>query len=99
LRFQEGSVLCTGHERPMTTYTFRIEVEPDEDAWHAYCPALERFGAATWGATREEALQNIREVIELVISDLVEAGEHMRCRSEVQRERHREPRSGVAIQK
>lgn len=58
----------TGH--PMTTYTFRIEVEPDEDAWHAYCPALVQYGGATWGETREEALENIRQVVEMVVADL-----------------------------
>lgn len=62
---------------PMTTYTFRIEVEPDEDAWHAYCPALVKYGGATWGETREDALQNIRQVIEMVVADLLEAGEHL----------------------
>jgi predicted RNase H-like HicB family nuclease len=58
----------------MTTYPFHIEVEPDEDAWHAYCPALEKHGAATWGETRDEALENIRQVIEMVVTDLAETG-------------------------
>ena len=36
----------------MKTYTFKVVVEPDEDAlgnpaWHAYCLALESVGAAT----------------------------------------------------
>jgi hypothetical protein len=39
-------------EEHLTTYTFRIVVEPDEDRWRAYCPEL-----ATWGYTNEEALQ------------------------------------------
>ena len=59
----------------MTTDPFRIEVEPDEDVWHAFCPALEKHGAATWGETRDEALENIRQVIELVVADLLETGE------------------------
>lgn len=57
-----------------TADPFRIEVEPDEDAWHAYCPALVKYGGATWGKTREEALRNIRQVVEMVITDLAEAG-------------------------
>lgn len=57
----------------MMTEPFRIEIEPDEDAWHACAPALIKFGAATWGKTREEALQNIRQVIEMVVADLREA--------------------------
>lgn len=54
----------------MTTHTFHIGVEPDEDAWYACCPALIRYGGATWGETREEALLNIRHVIEMVVADL-----------------------------
>jgi predicted RNase H-like HicB family nuclease len=58
----------------VTTYTFRVVVEPDEDRWRAYCPALEEQGAATWGHTREEALQHIREVLEMIVGELVEEG-------------------------
>jgi predicted RNase H-like HicB family nuclease len=58
----------------VTTYTFRIVVEPDEDRWRAYCPALEEQGAATWGHTREEALQHIREVLEMIVAELLDEG-------------------------
>ena len=58
----------------MTTYTFKVVVEPDEDRWRAYCPALEEQGAATWGYTREAALQHIREVLEMIVAELVEEG-------------------------
>jgi predicted RNase H-like HicB family nuclease len=58
----------------VTTYTFRIVVEPDEDRWRAYCPALEEEGAATWGHTREEALQHIREVLEMIVAELLDEG-------------------------
>ena len=38
----------------MKTYSFKVVVEPDEDAqghsaWYAYCPALESVGGATSG--------------------------------------------------
>ena len=56
----------------MKTYVFRVVVQPDEDRWAAYCPALEKYAAATWGYTREEALKNIQEVVELVLQELVE---------------------------
>ena len=59
----------------MKTHVFRVVLEPDEDRWFAYCPLLEEKGGATWGYTREEALRNIREVIELTIQGLVEHGE------------------------
>lgn len=58
----------------MTTYTFKIVVEPDEDRWRAYQPELETQGAATWGYTRAEALQNIREVLGMIVAELVEEG-------------------------
>lgn len=59
----------------MKTYTFNVVVEPDEDRWHAYCPALIRQGGAAWGNTEQEALKNIREVVQMVVESLIEHGE------------------------
>ncbi len=56
----------------MKTYIFRVVVEPDEDRWVACCPALEKYAAATWGYTREEALENIRDVEHMVLRELLE---------------------------
>ena len=56
----------------MKTYMFRVVVEPDEERWLAYCSALEKYAAATWGNTREEALHHIQEVIQMVLQELVE---------------------------
>ncbi|PKB68146.1 MAG: hypothetical protein BZY81_03040 [SAR202 cluster bacterium Io17-Chloro-G4] len=56
----------------MKTYMFRVVVEPDEDRWLVSCPALEKYSATTWGNTREEALQHIQEVIQMVLQELVE---------------------------
>lgn len=70
----------------MATYTFRVVVEPDEDVWHAYCPALVRQGGATWGRTQEEALANLRPVVEMVVADLLEAGEQLPEEAQVSRE-------------
>ena len=63
----------------MKTYTFKVVVEPDEDAvgnpaWHAYCPALESVGAATSGRTRDEALKNINEVVRMIVEESLEEG-------------------------
>ena len=63
----------------MKTYTFKVVVEPDEDAqgnpaWHAYCPALSRVGGATSGRTREEALKNINEVVRMIVEEFIEEG-------------------------
>ena len=54
----------------MKTYTFKVVVEPDDDRWHAYCAALQQYGAATWAHTREEALKHINEVVQIVIGEL-----------------------------
>ena len=56
----------------MKTYTFQVVIEPDEDRWRAYSPELEEYGGATWGYTREEAEQNIREVLAMVLEDMIE---------------------------
>jgi predicted RNase H-like HicB family nuclease len=63
----------------MKTYSFKVIVEPDEDAqgnpaWYAYCPALESVGGATSGRTREEALSNINEVVHMIVQEFVEDG-------------------------
>lgn len=50
-------------------------VEPDGDRWHAYCPALVGRGGATWGRAQQEALTNIREVVQMVVESLMEHGE------------------------
>ena len=59
------------------TYIFKVVVEPDEDRWHARCPALEKQGAVTWGYTREEALKNINEVVQMIVEELQEDGEEI----------------------
>ena len=63
----------------MKTYSFKVLVEPDEDAagnpvWFAYCPALEDIGAATSGRTKDEALKNINDVVHMIVQELVEDG-------------------------
>ena len=58
----------------MKSYTFPIEIEPDEDRWFARVPDLESQGAATWGLTKEDALRNIQEVAQMVIESLLEDG-------------------------
>jgi len=48
----------------MQTYRFQIVIEQDEDGVYvAECPALP--GCYSQGKTFEEALDNVREVIEL----------------------------------
>ena len=58
---------------PMTGYQFTVVIEPDEDAFHAYVPALP--GCHTFGATVEEAQVNVVEAITLHIESMQEDGE------------------------
>lgn len=58
----------------MKTYAFKVVVEPDGGGYHAYCPALRHLGAVTQGATEEEALKNIDEVIRMIVDELREDG-------------------------
>jgi len=59
----------------MKSYVFPVVVKRDEDVWRAYVPALEERGAATWGHTKEEALGNLQEVLQMVMESLLEDGE------------------------
>lgn len=74
------------HADQPAAYTFRIVVEPDEDRWRAYAPALEHLGAATWGHTRQEALRHIREVLEMIVAELIEEGAPIPAEVQVSRE-------------
>ena len=57
----------------MTVHQFTVIIEPDEDAFHAYVPALP--GCHTFGATVEETRANIMEAITLYIESIQENGE------------------------
>jgi len=57
-----------------TTRRYTVVLEPGEDGWIAvHCPALP--GLWTQGRTREEALANAREALELFLEVLVEDGQ------------------------
>ena len=81
----------------MQTYTFKVIVEPDDGRWHAYCPALETQGASTWGYTREEALQHIDEVTQLVVESMIEHGDPLPLESNDEVQVTREPRVTVNV--
>jgi predicted RNase H-like HicB family nuclease len=62
----------------MKTYAFKVVVEPDEGGYFAYCPALRHLGAVTQGATQEEAVVHINEVLQLIVEELREEGTPLR---------------------
>ena len=51
---------------------FEVVFEPDEDGLHVYVPALK--GCHSWGVTRAEARNQIREAIELWLETAREQG-------------------------
>ncbi len=61
----------------MKTYVFRVVVEPDDDRWVAYAPALKDQGGATWGMTRADALAGLREVIKMTVASMREHHERI----------------------
>jgi predicted RNase H-like HicB family nuclease len=82
-------------ELPVKSYTFKVVLEkdkwPDEpDAqavWRAYIPALEHRGAHAWGDTPQEALENLKNAVELLIEYMEAQGELI----------PKEPRSQVKV--
>ena len=57
----------------MKTYQFTVVIEPDEEAFHAFVPALP--GCHTFGRTIDEARFNIAEAMELHVESMQEDGE------------------------
>ena len=57
----------------MAVQNFTVVIEPDEDAFHAYVPALP--GCHTFGDSIEEAQHNVAEAIALHIECMKESGE------------------------
>ncbi|RLC71531.1 MAG: type II toxin-antitoxin system HicB family antitoxin [Chloroflexi bacterium] len=56
-----------------TVFRVRAVLEPDEDGFHAFCPGLP--GCHTWGSTKAEALENLREAASLYLESLIAHGE------------------------
>jgi predicted RNase H-like HicB family nuclease len=59
------------------SYLFEVVVEEDQfgdgrPGFSAHCPSLE--GAYTWGETRGQALERIREAIKLILDEMREEG-------------------------
>ena len=69
----------------MKTYSFQVVLEkdkwpdePDENAvWRAYIPALVHQGAASWGYTQKEALENLQDAVDLLVECLLEEGKEL----------------------
>jgi predicted RNase H-like HicB family nuclease len=65
--------LVAKQEAEMALYRFQVIVEQDEDGLYvADVPALP--GCHTQGQTFEEALANIREVVDMCVREMIEDG-------------------------
>ena len=66
-----------------TTYIFNANIEKEEDGrWSAWIEELP--GCATWGYTRKEALDALKDAADLYVGDMIENGEDV-------------PRNGVQV--
>lgn len=60
----------------MTTYVFKATLEEEDDGrWSARVGILP--GCATWGYTREEALEALQNGTELYVEDMIECGDEI----------------------
>ena len=74
----------------MRSYIFRVVFEkdkwpdePEEKAiWRAYIPVLPN--AHAWGNTEQEAFENLKNAVDLIIEDLQESGQQIPLDSGVQ---------------
>ena len=67
----------------MKSYVFHAELEHEEDGrWSAWIDALP--GCATWGSSREEALEALQEAAQAYLEVLVEKGQQILLAATVQ---------------
>lgn len=59
----------------MRSYRFSVVIERDKDGYFAFCPELQ--GCYSQGDTYEEALENIRDAVQLHLEDRLESGEEV----------------------
>lgn len=52
---------------------FRVVVEAQSDAYHAYCPNLQ--GCHSWGSTVEEAMHYIEEALQFYVDNVNDESE------------------------
>jgi predicted RNase H-like HicB family nuclease len=73
LRFPHAIQWALKVEQPSTAMKFTVTIDRDETGvWIVECPAIP--GCVSQGSTKSEALQNIREAIELCLEVRAERG-------------------------
>ena len=57
----------------MKTFVLKVSLKEEDDGrWSASIPALP--GCSSWGYSRQEALDNIKDAAEIYIEDVIDAG-------------------------
>jgi predicted RNase H-like HicB family nuclease len=65
----------------MKTFVLRVDLKEEDDRrWSASIPALP--GCSSWGYSRQEALENIKDAAEIYIEDMIDAGESISALSD-----------------
>lgn len=60
-------------DKPIIGFRVEVVVEPDEDGFHAYCPALK--GLHTCGDTKDEALENAKDAAIAYLQSSIKYGD------------------------
>ena len=89
----------------MKSYVFRVVLEkdkwpnePDSEAvWHAYIPALRSKGGASWGYAQKEALESMRNAVDMVLESMIERGESVPAEPTSEVRISAEPLIGVTV--
>lgn len=67
----------------MKTLVLRVTLKEEEDGrWSASIPALP--GCSSWGYSKQEALDNIKDAAEIYMEDMRDAGEEIPKSSDIQ---------------
>lgn len=71
----------------MKSYIFHASVQQEEDGrWSAWIEALP--GCTAWGYTKEEALAALKDAAELYVQDMIEAGQELPTRRDLEQGRY-----------
>ena len=81
-------------EKQLIGFKVEVIVEPDEDGFHAYCPALK--GLHTCGDTKEEALSNAKNAAIAYLESSIRHGDSIPIGILIQREVERTPHSAIS---
>lgn len=80
-------------EHPTIEFQVEVVIEPDDDGFHAFCPALK--GLHTYGDTEEEAIDHVRDAATAYITSCIKHGDPIPIGVQVHMENKEARKSGV----